>query len=148
MSLRRKLILASTLSGAAAATWIAYGILHTVRHIPEAYAAWDTGTLLIEYMNRHDNRWPASWDDLLTVLDHPDHAIPLRGASANDVPYARSLREKVAIDWTFDPRHPNARNPVTRPDGTPFPVTWQGAEPNAMIRAHLTHPPQQPKTKN
>jgi hypothetical protein len=27
--------------------------IHTVRLLPEAYAAWDTGTLLIQYMESH-----------------------------------------------------------------------------------------------
>ena len=30
--------------------WVGYRIYFTVSHVAEAYAAWDTGTLLVEYM--------------------------------------------------------------------------------------------------
>jgi hypothetical protein len=119
--------------------WIAYGVVYTLHRIPEAYAAWDTGTLLVEYMKAHDNRWPASWDDLLTVLDSDaGRQIPLMGAAAGDVKYARSLRDHVSVDWSFDPHHADdRRNPVSRPDGTAFPVVWSHAEPNELIRDYL-----------
>src|SRR5258706_3383429 len=99
MNRHRKIIFAVTITAIAAVGWIAYSLIHTLQHIPQAYAAWDTGTLLVEYMKQHEDRWPTSWDDLLTVL-HTDtgQQIPLRGAQAGDVSYARSLREKVAID--------------------------------------------------
>jgi hypothetical protein len=115
-----------------------YGIVHTVRHIPEAYAAWDTGTLLVEYMKLHTNRWPSSWDDLLPAMNGgKDGPVTLFGAQAGDTNYAVSLRKKVAIDWTFNPSEPDARRPVTRLDGAKFPFVWNGTEPNEMIRAYL-----------
>lgn len=120
------------------AGWIAYGFLHTLRHIPEAYAAWDTGTLLTEYMKQHDDRWPKSWDDLLTVLDSDEEReFRLHGDQADELEYARSLREKVSVDWSFDPANPGARNPITSPDGSEFSVVWAGAEPNEMVRSYL-----------
>jgi hypothetical protein len=30
----------------------------------DAYAKWDAATLLIEYMETHDGRWPSGWHDL------------------------------------------------------------------------------------
>src|SRR5688572_11173525 len=90
-----------------------------------------TGTLLVEYMKRHDDQWPKSWDDLLTVMESDEgRKIPLRGAQAGDLTYARSLREKVSVDWSFDPANPRAGNPVTSRDGQKFSVVWgEGAEP-------------------
>lgn len=126
------------LGGFGAAAYFGYKIVHTVCHIPEAYAAWDTGTLLVEYMDLHDRRWPSSWDDLLSVMNNPINPPMFRGARAGDTNYALSLRKRVAIDWHFNPRQCNESLPVTRPDGTKFPVVWSGAEPNKMVRAYLT----------
>jgi hypothetical protein len=116
--------------------WYVYKIIFVTRHIPEAYAAWDTGTLLVEYMKGHDNRWPTSWDDLLTVLDSQSgRHVLLRGSQAGDLAYARGLRNLVSVDWSFDPEHPDDRRPVTRRDGGSFPVVW--ADPNEMVREQL-----------
>ena len=139
MTRGRKILLIAVLAIVGFVGWIAYGILHTLRGIPEAYAAWDTGTLLIEYMKYHDDRWPASWDELLTVLDSDEgRKIPLRGAQAGDIAYARSLRESIAVDWTFDPANANAGSPVTPIRGAKFSVVWEGAEPNEMVLYYLT----------
>jgi hypothetical protein len=122
-----------------ASGWAVYSIIHTLRHIPEAYAAWDTGTLLIEYMKSHEDQWPRSWDELLAVLDSEGgRQIPLRGSHAGDIAYARSLSKTVVIDWSFDPAHPDGRAPVTPRRGTKFSVVWEGAEPNEMVRDYLT----------
>jgi len=112
--------------------------VYMLRHIPEAYAAWDTGTLLVEYMASHDGRWPSSWDDVRATL-HSDseHQIKLRGAGTNDTDYVLSLAKRVAVDWTFDPSGSGNQIPVTRLDGTKFPLLWQGADPNEMVRTYL-----------
>jgi hypothetical protein len=139
MTRGRKIALIFAIAIVGVVGWIAYGFLHTLRGIPEAYAAWDTGTLLIEYMKQHDDHWPKSWDELVTVLDSDEgRKIPLRGAQAGDIVYARSLREKVAVDWEFDPASRSERNPVTPIGGGKFPVVWDGAEPNEMVRHYLS----------
>jgi hypothetical protein len=138
MTRGRKIVLIVGIAIVGVVGWIAYGFLHTLRGIPKAYAAWDTGTLLIEYMKQHDDRWPTSWDQLLTVLDSDEgRKIPLRGSSAGDMSYARSLREKVAVDWAFDPANP-AGDPVAPIGGGKFSVVWESAEPNEMVRYHLS----------
>lgn len=135
---RRKIIGLIGIAALVLMLWIGYGTFRTWRLLPEAYAAWATGTPLVEYLNTHDNHWPTSWDDLLTTLETPrGREIPLYGASAGDMEYARSLRDKVAVDWTFDPTHMADAAPVTRPDGSAFPVLWQGADPNEMVRECL-----------
>lgn len=107
-----------------------------LRQIPEAYAAWDTGTLVVEYMKRHDDRWPASWNDLVELVRQDSgRRILLRGASAGDVAYAESLRSTVGIDWTYDPERPATQTPITRPDGTPLAAYWD--DPNAVVRAYI-----------
>ena len=125
--------------------WFTYGIYHTWKRIPEAYAAWDTGTLLVEYMRQNDDRWPQSWEDLGTVLNHPEKTDFLIYGSYEDLPSSdqehaqgRRLSEMVTIDWSFDPEHPDNQNPVTTHEGKPFPVLWQGKNPNGMIRGYLS----------
>jgi hypothetical protein len=60
-----------------------------------------------------------------------------RGASHGDSNYAYSLRTRIAIDWSFDPGGKTGRRPVTRPDGSGFPVLWEGKEPNEMVLGYL-----------
>ena len=142
MSLRRKIIIAVVLTVVltifGGAVYIGYGIILRIRLIPEAYAAWDSGTLLVEYMKSHGNRWPSSWDDLLSVVrsDSRDQIL-FRGAQAGDTNYAASLRNKVAINWKFNPSREAQISPVTRLDGTKFPMVWKGAEPNDMVHRYL-----------
>ncbi len=45
--------------------WFTISLVTTIREIPEAYAAWDTGTLLTTYMDNNDGRWPSDWTILL-----------------------------------------------------------------------------------
>ncbi|HXC99549.1 MAG TPA: hypothetical protein VN048_09420 [Verrucomicrobiae bacterium] len=139
MSLRQKIITGIALVVFAWAVWYGYRIAHTVNQIPTAYAAWDTGTLLVEYMKSHNNRWPSSWDDLLSVINtNSSNQFTLWGATADVTNYALTLRQKVVIDWKFDPSPTNQGSPVTRADGTKFEIVWNGAEPNDMVRRYLT----------
>lgn len=110
-------------------------VVRTVGKLPEAYAAWDAGTLLVAYM-RETNRWPQSWDDLLSVAE-PE--VSYRGCGPEDRDYGPRLRSLVRIDWSFARDDPGAR-PVTRPDGSEFPVVWE--DPNEMISDHLERHPQ------
>ncbi len=137
MTRRRQILLIAVPSAAlAVAGWVGFRVWYTLSHVHEAYAAWDTGTLLVAYMESHDDRWPSSWPELLTVLDSASgQRMELRGAQAGDLAYARALRDLVAVDWRFDPARPATDRPVTRPDGTGFPVWWQ--DPNEMVRQYL-----------
>lgn len=138
VKLRQNFIIGVLVAVLAFAAYFIYGIVYTVRHIPQAYAAWDTGDLLIEYMKLHDNRWPSSWDELVPAMNGDTNGpITLWGAQAGDTNYVLSLRKTVAIDWSFDPRHPDGKSPVTRLDSTKFPLLWNNAEPNEMVRVYL-----------
>lgn len=145
MTLKRKLILGGAAVVLAAAGWYAYRVYFVASHLREAYAAWDTGTLLESYVQTHDHRWPTSWDDLLTVMDAPGgDRLMLRGASAGDRAYANRLREHVAVNWRFDPARPGQPGPVSRLDGSAFPVLW--IDPNDMVREALARPTTSPST--
>lgn len=138
MTHRRRIISLIAIGALAFVLWAGYGAFRSWRLLPEAYAAWDTGTLLVEYLKASDDRWPSSWDDLLTVLDSPGGMdIPLYGSQAGDVAYARSLRVRIAVDWSFDRARIADADPVTRPDGSAFDVLWEGGDPNEMVRGYL-----------
>lgn len=115
-----------------------YALVYTVHRVPEAYAAWDTGRLLVEYMKTHDNRWPTSWDELLTVV-HPSatNEFIMRGSHGpGDTNYLLALRNFVAVDWTFDPKRPDQRSIVTRSNGTKLMILWE--DPNETVRMYLS----------
>ena len=115
-----------------------YSIAHMLNHLPEAYSAWDTGTLLVEYMKRNDDRWPSSWEDLAQMTKETDVYVMLRGKSGDDaVQYVRSLNNTIAVDWRFDPRLNKSVTIVTPKSGGTFSVVWSGADPNEMVHDYL-----------
>lgn len=102
-------------------------------HIPEAYAAWDAGVLLVRYMETHDNEWPSGWSELeQSYADEPQ--LRLRW-NPHEPDYFLRMKEMVAIDWDYDTNERNPKNPVTRPDGTLLVCLW--ADPNYMVNRHL-----------
>lgn len=115
-----------------------YSLVQTLRGIPEAYAAWDTGMLLVEYLKSHQREWPRSWHELLSVTNgRLCDSIVFRGARDDQHDYATTLTNLVRVDWSFDVAKIADQNPVTRLDGTPFPTVWSGSEPNEMVRRYL-----------
>ena len=138
MTRRRKIVAILAAAALAILGYFAFGVIDTVQHIPEAYAAWDTGTLLVAYMKSHDDQWPKSWDDLLTVLESEEgRNLPLRGAAVGDSAYAQSLKKTVSIDWSFSPDRFSEEEPVRRSDGSSFHLLWQSADPNKMVKSYL-----------
>jgi hypothetical protein len=148
MTRNRKTMFVVAVAALGIVGYVVYSALYTLCHLREAYAAWDTGSLLIEYMKQHDDQWPKSWDELLTVMDSESgRQIVLRGAQAGDVPYARSLRQTISVDWDFNPAQVGGQSPVTPAGGGRFPVVWQ--EPNEMIREYLaTRPTTRPSASH
>jgi hypothetical protein len=137
---RRKVLIAIATGLLLVAGYFLSSLVYTWRHIPEAYAAWDTGALLVEYMHQNDGRWPSGWDDLLSVIEGEKGQAKtlLYRSMVGRSEYGRSLQRMVAVDWSFAPDDvgPDAR-PVTRRDGTAFPVVWGGCEPNDIVRRYL-----------
>ncbi|HUK81108.1 MAG TPA: hypothetical protein VLZ12_00600, partial [Verrucomicrobiae bacterium] len=69
MTLKKKVVL--SIVGAlvlAVVVWsgVAGYCMYRMAHvrIPNCYAAWTTGDLLVEYLRTHGDKWPHSWDDL------------------------------------------------------------------------------------
>ena len=96
----KRILLAAGVVVVAVLTYIGVGIHRSVYHgIPEAYAAWDSASLIVEYMETHGGKWPQSWGDLLSAaqtLPHGDRM--LRGTNA-----PASIPRLVRVDWNADP---------------------------------------------
>lgn len=135
---KRTLLLVIAIAVMAFVVYMAYQVFFVVNHLPEAYAAWDTGTLLVEYMDTSGGEWPSSWEDLIgLVRDDTNKRIPLRGARAGDVAYASGLQQIVRVQWSASPSADESFSPVTCIDRTEFPVLWEGADPNEMVREYM-----------
>jgi len=109
--------------------------------IPNSYAAWTTGNLIVEYLRTHDDRWPRGWNDLRESGD----AIARRG----DPIYwdFDKLPKMIAVDWTTNvqqlARSMNSNRGVpfpvvTKLDGSPVDHRWgQDTEPNRQVYEYL-----------
>jgi hypothetical protein len=115
------------------ATYYVGATIYVWWHIPEAYAAWDTGTLLVRYMEKHDGDWPDGWRDLEQLHDDEPH-LRLRW-NAHEPDYFDQMRKMVAIDWEYDPTTRIPEIAVTSVDGSPLVCLW--SDPNGMINYYL-----------
>ena len=123
-------------------------VLHRIsRRLPnirDAYAKWDTGNLIIDYMDHHDGQWPHAWSDLresfarLSTTD-PSEPRRLRGGMPLD-----ELERRIGVDWNADPsvlaratsnRETEPFHVIWSLDGST--TTWEGAEPNQMVLDYL-----------
>ncbi len=119
----------------AAAVMIVLSAHRTWKKIPESYAAWSAGNLVVGYLNAHTNRWPTSWDDLKDV-ENAQTFLPLD-----------QLQKLVRIDWKADVERlmQNARGDTnwiphvfTRPDGERLRSAWGAdTEPNGKVARYL-----------
>lgn len=116
-----------------------YWVVHSV--IPESYAAWTTGDLVVEYMQTHSNQWPRSWEDLNAARE----TLLAKGKPLHTV--AEQLPRFVRIDWHADITNllETARRDsnvpvlvVTKADGSRLRAVWgPDTEPNAKIVRYL-----------
>ena len=116
-------------------------LYRTWRLLPEAYAAWDSGTLIVDYM-KVEGQWPSSWHDLSEFLagDEENLRFILRGSTRSEWPeYIAQLPDWVSIDWSYDPEQRDGGAPVSRASGGSFPVLWEGGDPNEIVQAYLSN---------
>ncbi len=112
-----------------------FSAFNTWRKLPESYAAWTSGNLIVDYLNTHSNEWPRSWEDLDQVTNCLRY-VPIE-----------KLRQQVKIDWDADfdqllqlaGNHPaTTLRVVTRPDGSRLHAVWGAdTEPNRKIMGYL-----------
>jgi hypothetical protein len=109
--------------------------------IPESYAAWTTGNLMVEYLQTHTNQWPRKWEDLQSAVNSlHEKGMPVYTPLEH-------LPDRVKIDWQVDVGRlleaargnsiPTIRV-VTRLDGSRLQAKWgPDTEPNAKIMRYL-----------
>ena len=122
------------------AAYFAYSVYWLVnRKIPESYAAWTAGDLIVEHLRNHSNNWPRSWEDLQSASNSR-----LTNGMNVWTPVDR-LPRYVKIDWDIDANalaKQVSGNPtqavrvVTRLDGGRLSAGW-GHEPNGVISNYL-----------
>jgi hypothetical protein len=102
-----------------------YQIVHT--KIPESYAAWTTGNLMVEYLATHTNQWPRGWEDLRSATN----SLLEKGGCVY-LPLDR-LPQFVKIEWHTDTdrllqaaqSNSNAKpHVISRLDGSPLCAMW------------------------
>ena len=95
----KRILIAVGLAVWAAVAYIGFHMWRTVTQIPEAYAAWDAATLVIEHLDTHGGAWPRSWEELFAAATTlPRNGRRLQGTSPD------RLAKLVRIDWNADPR--------------------------------------------
>jgi hypothetical protein len=123
----------------AAVLFMTYGLVWIYdavsRRIPESYAAWTTGNLIVDYLANHENQWPRSWEDL-------DQATNCQRYTKIE-----ALKTKVKIDWEVSWNHllqstrTNRSVPlclVTRPNGKKLCADWgPDTDPNNKIKNYV-----------
>lgn len=129
--------------GAATASGVIFAICmwQTVQRIlKEPYVVWQTAEMIVEYMEKHQNRWPTSWKDLESCSGpYPSNT----GFSIEE------LQQRVVVDFNADPVR-LSKAELTESTGDdyqpPFRVIWlrngrtyyvTGSEPNRIILQYL-----------
>jgi hypothetical protein len=120
---------------------IGYSAFKTWRLLPESYAAWTTGNLMVEYLQTHTNQWPRGWEDLRSATNS------LREKGMNVYTPLDRLPQFVKIDWQVDvstlthQAHSDSNGMVkviTRLDGSPLRALWgSDTEPNGKVMRYL-----------
>ena len=141
-SVCKRLLLAFGLLLIVLVSMIGYNLYQMVDvKIPESYAAWTTGNLMVEYLMTHTNQWPRSWDDLRSATNSlQEKGMPVY------MPLGQ-LERRVKIDWQADTgRLLQASrtgtnitiNVITRFDGSKLFAVWgSDTEPNGKIMRYL-----------
>lgn len=99
---RRQVILIVVTTSAVSGGWFGYRVLYTIEGIPDAYAMWDTGLLVIDCMGTHERRWPRGWDDLRESWARLQPTGGSGGEHLRGGMTIEQLRSRVAVEWNVD----------------------------------------------
>jgi hypothetical protein len=138
----KRLLLALTALVVLGALWFGYSLYRVVHVIiPESYAAWTTGNVMVEYLATHTNQWPRSWEELQSATNSM-----LENGKPVYVPLDR-LRQLVKVDWNADINRllqvarndPKAKlHVISRLDGSPLRAVWgPDTDPNTKVMGYL-----------
>lgn len=122
----------------ASSVFFGYCLWNSVDHVlKDPYAVWQTAGMVVEYMEKNQNRWPTSWVELGKTR---------QGPYASDSNFTlEQLRQLVVIDWNAVPKQ-LAKAEFNDDDQPPFRVIWlrngrsmewSRAEPNRIILEYL-----------
>jgi len=115
--------------------WWGWEMLYILRGLPDAYAMWDAGDLVVDYMGKHADRWPSGWEDLQPSFDacKKGDGYMRGGLTFNEI------RNRIEINWHASPQnallHHTPFKSITPRSGNH--TIWEGAEPNEMIIQYL-----------
>jgi hypothetical protein len=110
-------------------------VSYTLRGLPDAYACWDIGDVVVDYMSKHGGRWPSEWEDLRPSYN----ALALTDGRMRGGLTFDDLRNRIEINWSASPEGALSRHVafkaivVKSGNGT----RWAGAEPNDMVIDYL-----------
>ena|SRR5258706_16333366 len=142
MTVKKKVALSILAVVILLAVYFGYGIYEMAFVlIPNSYAAWITGDLIVEYMKTHSDRWPRSWDELRQAKES------LKRQGRPIYWKFEELPQKIKIDWSADPvalaKAQSLSNEVpfqvvTKLDGSRVDARWgEDTEPNRKIYDYL-----------
>ncbi len=138
---RRRLLRTLGILVLLAVCFFVYSVYRVYTYIPEAYAGWQAGQLLVGYMATHQDRWPRSWEDL-----RPIQESRVKQGQTNYSDFDR-LPGLVRVDWNAQPEFlaKGAMQDgeasivvVTRPNGSRLRASWGlDTDPNHMVAHYL-----------
>ena|SRR5579871_3437783 len=138
----RRVLLIVVATPAISGGWVVYRVVYTLRGIPDAYAMWDTGLLLIDYMQMHEKRWPGGWDDLNESWKRRQPGNSGVGEHLRGGMTLEQMRMRVVVDWNVDvakiartSEHDSHFHAVWTVDGNT--TLWSGGDPNEMVWDYL-----------
>lgn len=142
MAVWKRLLLVLAIVFAMGACGLGYSLYQTVHvKIPESYAAWTTGNLMVEYLATHTNQWPRGWEDLRSatnsLLEKGGHVwVPL-----DRLPQSVKVQWHTDTDRLFQAARSNSKvriHLITRLDGSPLWAVWgTDTEPNTKVMGYL-----------
>ena len=142
-ALRRILCITATAIG----LFLVYFVVSIPFAVDDAYAQWGAADMVIEYMEKHDGKWPRNWEDLRPIYDRTGGRI---GGWSFEKYCGR-----VGID--FEANADELRRLSIESQTVPFHVIWakwplaakMGDGPDARLHMYFRDqagllPPQQP----
>jgi hypothetical protein len=135
----KRLLLALVLAVGIVVVLILGSAVRNYRLMPESYAAWTTGNLMVEYLETHTNQWPRNWEDLRSAKES------YKGGGLYTE--FEKLPTFVKIDWNVDvailtraaiDNSNSVVRVITRPDGSNLRAIWgPDTEPNTKVMKYL-----------
>lgn len=137
MTWRKRLLLSVLAVLLIGGTWFGYSVYRFLYYsMPNAYAAWQLGDIIILHLEMNGGKWPTGWEDLREA-----HEVC---AGRSSIFSLEELRDRIDVDFAADPAKMAQAVPVG--DEPPFQAIrlrdgsrshWSGQEPNSKIWSHL-----------